>query len=127
MRPNVNQMGADMVEPVQLADFFTVFFSAAMVIMTGALYALLFAYSRVKNVPRLMPVAYLAYAGLAVSVLVLARAAHLLNHPFWIAIVGLMLVGYLLAPHGIWHLCVGTHAGEHEGEDTRSTTFFQQS
>jgi len=26
-----------------------------------------------------------------------------------------MLVGYLLAPHGIWHLCEGTHA--HPGKD----------
>ena len=32
-----------MIEPVALADFFVTFFSAAMVIMSGALYALLFA------------------------------------------------------------------------------------
>jgi hypothetical protein len=106
-----------MIEPVALANFFTVFFSAAMVIMTGAMYALLFAYSRVKGMPRLMPAAYLAYAGLAVSVLVLARAANLFNDRFWTVIVGLMLLGYLIAPHAIWHLCVGTHAGEHEDVD----------
>lgn len=98
-----------MIEPVHLADFFTVFFSAALVILFGALYALLFAYSRVKRLPRLMPMAYLAYAGLAVAVLVLARAAHL-NDTFWTGIVALMLLGYLLAPHAIYHLCVGTHA-----------------
>lgn len=116
-----------MIEPVQLADFFTVFFSAAMVIMTGALYALLFAYARVKHVPRLMPMAYLAYGGLVVSVLTLARAANLLHHPFWTAIVGLMLVGYLLAPHGIWHLCVGTHSEDHAEKSVPSKQFFQQS
>lgn len=106
-----------MIEPVKLADFFTVFFSAAMVIMTGALYALLFAYSRTKAAPRLMPLAYLAYAGLCVSVWMLANAANLFANMFWTFIVGLMLLGYLLAPHGIWHLCERTHALEHEPHD----------
>lgn len=116
-----------MIEPVALGNFFTVFFSAAMVIMTGALYALLFAYSRVKNAPRLMPVAYSAYLGLFVSVMVLANAANLFNNTFWTVIVGLMLVGYLLAPHAIWYLCVGTHAEGHADADARSDKFFQQS
>jgi len=117
-----------MIEPVALANFFTVFFSAAMVIMTGALYALLFAFARIKGVPRLMPLAYFAYACLVVSVLFLADAANLFHSSFWTAIVGLMLVGYLVAPHAIWHLCVGTHAGEHEGEEGgKSVKSFQQS
>lgn len=114
-----------MIEPVELANFFTVFFSAAMVIMAGALYALLFAYSRVKHMPRLMPLAYSAYAVLVVSVIVLANAANLFNSSFWTAIVGLMLLGYLAAPHAIWHLCVGTHAGEHEDEDVAPIKFSQ--
>ena len=108
-----------MIEPVALKDFFLTFFSAAMVIMTGALYALLFAYARVKNRPRLMPLAYAAYVGLIVSVLVLAFAANLFNSSFWSVIVLLMLIGYLLAPHAIWHLCVGTHAHEHDDEEIK--------
>jgi hypothetical protein len=105
-----------MIEPVALKDFFLTFFSAAMVIMTGGLYALLFAYSRIKSRPRLMPLAYASYLALFVSVLVLANVANLLNHGFWIGIVLLMLIGYLLAPHAIWHLCVGTHQDEETGE-----------
>jgi hypothetical protein len=101
-----------MIEPVALANFFTVFFSAAMVIMSGALYALLFAFSRLKGLPRLLPLAYLAYLCLVVSVAFLAHAANLFHSTFWTVIVGLMLLGYLVAPHAIWHLCVGTHAGE---------------
>lgn len=101
-----------MIEPVHLANFFAVFFSAASVILFGAAYALLFAWSRVKARPGLMPLAYAAYAGLFVSVLVLAFAANLLNHGFWTFIVLLMLVGYLVAPHAIWKLCVGTHDEE---------------
>jgi uncharacterized membrane protein len=105
------------VEPVVLANFFTVFFSAAMVIMTGATYALLFAYSRLRDRPRLMPLAYGAYLGLIVSVITLANAANLFNDTFWTFIVGLMLLGYLLAPHGVWYLCVGTHALGNEPHD----------
>lgn len=106
-----------MLEPANLADFFTVFFTSAMVIVLGAVYALLFAYSRLKRIPRLMPAAYLAYGGLFISALVLARATHLFNSPWWAAIVVLMLAGYLLAPHAIWHLCTGTHPAETECED----------
>ncbi|MEQ1532008.1 MAG: hypothetical protein HOO97_00815 [Sideroxydans sp.] len=101
-----------MIEPASLGNFFTIFFTSAMVIMLGALYALLFAFSRLKGETRLMPLAYLSYVGLFISTLFLADAANLLNHPFWIVIVAFMLVGYLLAPHAIWHLCVGTHADE---------------
>ncbi len=116
-----------MIEPVAMANFFTVFFSAAMVIMTGALYALLFAYSRIKHAPRLMPLAYLAYLGLITSVMTLANAANLFHNTFWTVIVGLMLLGYLLAPHAIWHLCIGTHADEHPADDAQPAKLFQQS
>ncbi len=106
-----------MIEPVALKDFFVTFFSAAMVILSGALYALLFAYARVRQRPGLMPLAYAAYAGLVASVLVLAMVANLFATGFWTFIVALMLLGYLLAPHAIWHLCVGTHADAgHESE-----------
>ncbi len=98
-----------MIEPVELADFFITFFSAASVIIFGALYALLFAFSRMKNVPRLMPLAYAAYAALFVSVMVLANVANLFGSLFWQFIVFLMLVGYLLAPRFIFKLCVATH------------------
>ena len=107
-----------MIEPVALQDFFLTFFSAAMVILTGALYALLFAYARVRQRPRLMPLAYLAYLGLVASVLVLAMVANLFATGFWTFIVVLMLIGYLLAPHAIWHLCVGTHAHDHPDQES---------
>jgi uncharacterized membrane protein len=109
-----------MIEPVALKDFFLTFFSAAMVILSGALYALLFAYARVRQRPRLMPLAYAAYLGLVASVLALALVAHLFATGFWTFIVALMLIGYLLAPHAIWHLCVGTHAHEHVGTESEA-------
>lgn len=110
-----------MIEPVELANFFTVFFSAASVILFGAGYALLFAWSRVSARPRLMPLAYAAYLGLAASVITLGLAANLFNSGFWTFIVLLMLVGYLLAPHAVWHLCVGTHADAPAAESVKFT------
>jgi hypothetical protein len=94
-----------------------------MVILLGALYALLFAFARLKRMPRLMPAAYIAYAGLLVSAAVLAQATHLFNSPGWTAIIVLMLAGYLLAPHAIWHLCAATHPAETEcrNADTESS------
>jgi len=114
------------LEPVKLANFFIVFFSAASVILFGASYALLFAWSRVKARPRLMPLAYAAYAGLFISVLTLAFAANLFHNGFWTFIVLLMLIGYLAAPHAIWHLCVGTHADEHEEGEGSPIKVYQQ-
>ncbi len=105
-----------MLEPVKLANFFIVFFSAASVILFGASYALLFAWARIRSRPRLLLVAYAAYAGLVFSVITLALAANLFNNGFWTFIVLLMLVGYLLAPQAVWHLCVGTHADAHDDE-----------
>ena len=102
-----------MIEPAKLADFFTIFFSSAMVILLGALYALLFAYSRIKARPALMPLAYTAYLGLFAATLFLAKTANLFGNLMWTVVVFLMLIGYFLAPHGIWHLCVGAHADDH--------------
>jgi hypothetical protein len=61
-----------------------------------------------------MFLAYGAYGILFISVLTLGSAAHL--NGFWWWLVVAMLVGYLLAPHGIWKLCVGTHAS-HDADE----------
>jgi hypothetical protein len=108
-----------MIQPVDLEDFFIAFFSAAMVLVSGALYALLFAYAKVHARPRLMPYAYGAYALLVVSVVLLARAMHWSG--LWILVAVLMVAGYLLAPHIIYRLSVATHASEHEYEGARAT------
>ena len=55
-----------------------------------------------------MSLAYSAYAVLFASVITLAKVTNLFSSAFWISLVVVMLVGYLLAPHAIWHLC-----GEH--------------
>lgn len=102
-----------MIEPVDLQDFVMTFFAAAAVILFGAAYAALFAWARLSRQRRWIPWAYVCYGLLAVAVYVLAGAAHLRGP--WAAVTVLMLVGYLLAPHAVWHLCTATHRAEHEG------------
>lgn len=104
-----------MTEPVQAQQIMLASMAGAMVVMFGAIYAFLFTWSKMRQRGALMPLAYLAYLGLASSVAALAVALHLTG--FWSLIVVTMLIGYLLAPHAIWHLCVRTHqSSEHISE-----------
>jgi len=96
-----------MIEPVALKDFFITFFSSALIIMAGASYALLFAWSKVTANTRIRLAAYCAYLVLAASVAELSSAAHFSG--YWLIISAAMLIGYFFAPIGIWHLCVKTH------------------
>jgi hypothetical protein len=101
-------------ETLQAQEIMLATLSGGLVVMFGALYSMLFAFARLRH-PFLMPFAYAAYALFAASTLVLARSLHL--EGYWLVIVFVMLAGYFLAPHGIWHLCVGTHVNEeHESE-----------
>jgi hypothetical protein len=99
-----------MIDPVDLDNFFIAFFSAAMVILMGASYALFFAFAKLQGRKLFSVSAYLSYGLLTISVFFLSDALNLAG--YWQILVWLMLGGYLLAPHGIWHLCRGTHAAQ---------------
>lgn len=89
----------------------------ALVVLFGAVYALFFALSKLQRKPVLMTAAYAAYGAFTAAAIGLALALDLTG--FWLGVIAVMLLGYLLAPHGVWHLCVGTHShskSEHEGE-----------
>lgn len=86
--------------------------AAASVVLCGGLHALLFALGRLRSSAVLARAALGAYGGLAASALVLVHALGLSG--VWLALVGVVLVGYLLAPGAIWHLSVATHAAGHD-------------
>ena len=65
-----------MIEPVALEDFFITFFSSALIILAGASYALLFAWSKVNSATSIKVVTYISYFTLILSVAELTRAAH---------------------------------------------------
>ena len=94
--------------------------SGAMVVLAGALYAAVYAIGKLSDSAALVRLSYLFYGVLVVSVLVLARTLDFSGIWNWVAAV--MLAGYLLAPQGIWRLCVGTHIAEKlHGDGAEST------
>jgi membrane associated rhomboid family serine protease len=105
------------IRPVELHDFLLSFFASASIIVSGACYALLFAWARLAGRRAVLAWAYAAYALLAVSVWLLAEAAHF--EGYWRVLSGAMLAGYFVAPRAVFRLCSATHAAEHD-EQTRS-------
>ena len=100
-----------MIQPVDLQDFLLTFFVSAGIILSGACYALFYAWGRLRQAPRFLNWALLAYAVLAACVLTLMRTAHL--DGAWSTLTLLMLVGYFAAPRAIFRLCHVTHLDEH--------------
>ncbi len=107
-----------MLEPVALKDFFITFFSSALIIMAGASYALLFAWSKVNSRLSIKLSAYVSYLILLASVYQLTLAANLIG--YWRIISYLMVIGYFFAPIAIWHLCKQTH------DDPKSITSLEK-
>jgi len=117
------------MDPAQAAEVNSIMLATmagAMVVLAGALYAAVYAIGKLSDSISLVRLSYLFYGVLVVSVLVLARTLNFSGIWNWVAAV--MLAGYLLAPHGIWRLCVGTHLDEKlhgrntDGTDASQTT-----
>lgn len=96
-----------MIEPIALEDFFISFFISALIILSGACYALLYAWSKINSQIWLRWGAYFAYLILLISVAILTKVAHFSGYWLWLSAV--MVIGYFFAPIAIWHLCVQTH------------------
>lgn len=102
-----------MGEPMALNNLLLGTMAGAAIVLTGAFYALFFALGRLRRSRGLVMVANAAYACLGLSVYLLIEALAL--EGFWIGVTAVMLIGYFFLPRAIWHLCVGTHAGESGG------------
>jgi hypothetical protein len=100
------------------AMFFGTMAGAAIVLM-GASYALFFVLGRLHASRAMRWASLLSYVLLILSVVVLADSFALSG--FWILVTAVMLVGYFLLPRVIWHLCVGTHAGDAATSQSRAT------
>lgn len=96
-----------MFEPVEINDILISVMAGALVVMFGAMYAMAFAVGRLNGSKNLTRMAYGFFALLAMAALVLADTLHLTG--IWQIVTVVILAGYLLAPHAIWKLCVGTH------------------
>jgi hypothetical protein len=97
-------------ESVNRTDILLGTVAGAAIVLSGAVYALFFALYRIRRAPWLDAAAWIAYAVLVVSTVLLAHALALAG--MWLGIVAVMLIGYLLAPRAIWRLSTATHAHE---------------
>jgi len=103
-----------MIDPVATQHIMAAAIAGALIILFGAIYALLFALSRLRRRPMLMLWAYAAYAVLLGAVSVLSSTLNM--NGFWQLVAAVMVIGYFVAPRLIWHLCAGTHVSEaHSG------------
>ncbi len=107
----------DTAQAVEVNSILLATMAGAMVVLAGALYAFAFAIGKLARNTAVSKLSYLFYAVLVVATLVLARTLNFTG--VWNLVAVVMLAGYFVAPHGIWYLCVGTHAGE-DDEDSES-------
>lgn len=96
-----------LIEPVELADFFLSFFSAALIILLAGVYAMLFALGKIRGDRRFLYSAWLIYAALLGCLAVFSKINHF--NDTWQALTLLMAFGYGVMPYVIWRLCVATH------------------
>lgn len=99
-----------LIEPVALSDFFLSFFSAAMIILLGAIYAGLFAWGKITSRNGFQLAAGVAYFSLLIAVGVFSQINHF--NGYWLGLSFLMVAGYGLMPYAIWRLCLATHTDE---------------
>jgi hypothetical protein len=99
-----------MIDPVATQHIMAAAIAGASIILFGAIYALLYALSRLRRRPGLMLWAYAAYAVLIGAVSVLSSTLNM--NGFWQVVAAVMVIGYFVAPRLIWHLCAGTHVSE---------------
>lgn len=96
-----------MTKAVQAQHIMLATLSGALVVLFGAFYALFFALGAIHGRRSLKVLSYLAHVAFCAATLALSWALRL--EGYWLILVVCLLLGYLLAPHGIWHLAAGTH------------------
>jgi hypothetical protein len=96
------------VEPVDVQRIATAALSAGAIVLFGALYAVLFALSRMRGQLNLGRYALLSYGFLVASAIVLANALE--AEGLWAILIGVLLIGYFAAPRLIWRLNLAVHA-----------------
>ena len=96
-----------MIEPVELKDFLTVFFSSAGIILFGAGYAFCQAWAELRKAQAFRHYAHFFYFLLLLCVVALSLAAHFRG--FWLLLALMMAAGYFWVPRFLLQLCIKTH------------------
>lgn len=100
------------IEPVALSDFFLSFFSASMIILSATLYAVLYAWGKIRSKRCFSLGAALTFVALLACVIVFSLVNHFNGYWWFLSLT--MVIGYAFMPRAIWYLCVATHSDESE-------------
>jgi hypothetical protein len=95
------------IAPVSIDFLLQAVVSAALIVLFGAGYAAVYAWFRSSGQRYILLLACCCYLLLVAATLNLAVVCHLTGS--WRVLVGLILLGYLFAPHFIWRLYIRTH------------------
>ena len=101
-------------DPVEIQRIALAAFTAGMVVLFGACYAILLALSKLRRDNTLQQLSSLSYLALAASVLALGWLLRF--DGIWLVLIAVLLVGYYIAPRFIWRLSVATHDSEEDQE-----------
>ncbi len=97
-----------MIEPVALSNFFLSFFTAAMIILTAAVYVSLFTWAEIKHKASFKYWSWFVYLLLLACVAVFVQVMNL--NGYWKILAVVMAVGYWWTPRLILRLCIATHS-----------------
>lgn len=101
-----------MIEPVDVQQIATAAILAGAIVFFGAGYAIFFALGRLNPRRPFVGVAHASYLALFVATITLAVVLQLSG--WWSVLVGVLLIGYFVAPRLIWHLSIAVHESEDE-------------
>lgn len=100
-----------MTESVEAQHIMLAAMAGALVVVFGAIHAFFLAFGKLQASRRYVRLSWVAYGAFMIATVVLAWTLNFSG--FWFLVVVVMLLGYLFAPHGIWHLSVATHGKDH--------------
>lgn len=101
-----------MTESVEAQHIMLAAMAGALVVVFGAIHAFFLAFGKLRASRRCIRLSWVAYAAFMIATIILARTLNFSG--FWFLVMVVMLLGYLFAPYGIWHLSVATHGKDHE-------------
>lgn len=89
--------------------------ACGLIILFGGLSALFLALGRLRRDNLMLRYSRYAYLGLVLAAASLIWSLQLRG--LWLGLVGLLMLGYFLAPRAIWRLSVATHQLDHTEEE----------
>ena len=101
------------MDPAEIKQIATAAMAAGGIVFFGALYAIFYALGRLRDDRYFLRIGYASYGALLLCAVLLTNALAL--EGMWLALIPVLLLGYLMAPPFIWRLCSAVHRDDAQG------------